>query len=119
MSGKKRLAHRSRNALLVTIGALGAVPIGTGLLGILGGPERAPGGAVTTPSVDSEYRFANMFWLSAGVLLWWTLRKPEERADVTRVVLGIAASGGFARLLSVAKRASLIRSSAPPSCWNC
>lgn len=104
MRNKKRTATRSQKALLATVGALGAVPVATGLLGVLGGPEHAPGGGTTTPSVDSEYRFTNVFWLGAGVLLLWTLRRPHERADITRLVLGVAASGGFARLLSVVKR---------------
>ena len=93
-----------RTALLATIGALGAIPVGTGLLGIVGGPDRAPGGGPTTPSVDSEYRFVNLFWAAAGVLIWWTLRKPAERADATRGILALAAAGGLPRLLSIARK---------------
>lgn len=92
---------RQRTALLSTIALLGAIPIATGILGIVGGPEKAPGGGPTTPSVDSEYRFVNVFWAAAGVVLWWTLRRPEERSTATRTVLGLAALGGFPRLLSV------------------
>lgn len=92
----------SRRALLVVLVVLGAVPVLTGLLGIIGGPASAPGGGPTTASVDSEYRFVNVFWLAAGLILYWTLRRPAERALVTRVVLAVAALGGFARLLSAA-----------------
>ena len=91
----------SRPLLLATIGVLGAVPLGTGLLGILRGPAGAPGGAATTLSVDSEYRFVNVFWAAAGPALWWSLRRPEERAGTTRRLLGLAALGGLPRLLSV------------------
>lgn len=70
---------------------------------MLAGPEGAPGGGPTTSSVDSEYRFVNVFWTAAGVLLWWSLRKPAERADVTRLLLGLAAAGGLPRLLSIAR----------------
>ena len=93
----------ARTALLGTLGVLGAIPVATGVLGIVGGPERAPGGAATTPSVDSEYRFVNVFWVAAGILLWWTLRRPAERATITRGILGLAAFGGLPRLLSVAR----------------
>ena len=91
----------TRSPLLATIGVLGAVPFATGLLGILRGPAGAPGGAATTPSVDSEYRFVNVFWAAAGPALWWSLAQPEERAGTTRVLLGLAAAGGLPRLLSV------------------
>lgn len=94
---------RERSILLSTVALLGAIPVATGILGVVGGPERAPGGGSTTASVDSEYRFVNVFWTAAGVLLWWTLRRPEERATATRAVLGLAALGGFPRLLSVAR----------------
>lgn len=92
---------RERSLLLGTVALLGAIPVATGTLGMVGGPERAPGGGPTTASVDSEYRFVNVFWAAAGVLLWWTLRRPEERAPATRAVLGLAAFGGLPRLLSI------------------
>jgi len=41
-------------------------------------------------------------WLGAGLILYWTLLKPVARALVTRVVLILAATGGIARLISVA-----------------
>ena len=89
-----------KRALVIVLYVLGAVPVATGLLGIIAGPTGAPGGAPAVASVDSEYRFVNVFWLAAGLILWWTLRKAAERALVTRVVLIIAASGGIARLIS-------------------
>ena len=92
---------RERSSLLATVALLGVIPVATGLLGVLGGPERAPGGGATTASVDSEYRFVNVFWAAAGGVLWWTLGRPEERSVATRTVLGLAALGGFPRLLSV------------------
>jgi len=85
----------------VTIGALGVLPLGTGVLGILRGPQGAPGGGPTTASVDSEYRFVNVFWAAAGPALWWSLARPAERAGFTRILLGLAAAGGLPRLLSV------------------
>jgi hypothetical protein len=88
--------------LLAVLWVLGAVPIASGLFAIIAGPTLAPGGGPTTPSVDSEYRFVNVFWLGAGLILYWTLLRPAARAFVTRVVLVLAASGGVARLISVA-----------------
>jgi len=91
----------NRRVLIIVLAVLGAVPVATGLLAIIGGPTVAPGGGPTTPSIDSEYRFVNVFWLGAGLILWWTLLKPQPRALVTRTVLALAAIGGLARLLSV------------------
>ena len=103
MASKRSKHANSRTALLATVGALGAVPVATGLLGILRGPEGAPGGGPTTASVDSEYRFTNVFWTAAGLILWWSLRRPEQRAGVTRLILGLASAGGLPRVLSIAK----------------
>lgn len=83
------------------LATLGAVPVATGLLGILAGPGGAPGGGPTTASVDSEYRFINVFWVAAGGVLWWSLVRPVERATTTRLVLGVTALGGLPRLLSI------------------
>ena len=91
-----------KRAVIVVLAVLACVPIGTGLLAIIGGPTVAPGGGPTTASIDSEYRFVNFFWLAAGLILVWTLFKPLERALVTRVVLVIAAAGGIGRLISIA-----------------
>jgi hypothetical protein len=90
----------SRHLLIGVLATLGAVPVATGTIGMLLGPAGAPGGAETTASVDSEYRFVNLFWAAAGGLLWWTLRDAEKRARVTQLVLALAAAGGVPRLIS-------------------
>jgi len=77
----------SRRLVVIVIAVLGAVPVATGLLAIVGGPSFAPGGEVITASLDSEYRFVNVFWLAGGLGIWWSLRRPAERAPVTRVLL--------------------------------
>jgi hypothetical protein len=93
--------HANRQvALRGVLALLGAVPVASGLAGIVVGPAGAPGGAAATASVDSEYRFVNTFWTAAGVLLWWSLCRPAERARVTRLVLGTATLGGVPRLLA-------------------
>jgi hypothetical protein len=91
-----------RRTLLVLIAVLGTVPVLSGLLGIVGGPAALPDGEAVNATVDSEYRFTNVFWLAAGLLIWWSLRRPQERAAVTRVILAIASLGALPRLISVA-----------------
>lgn len=95
--------HRSRPALVVTLAALGAVPVASGASGIVLGPPGLPGGGPVTSSMDSEYRFVNVFWAAAGLALWWSLRQPDQRRAVTRLVLALAGLGGVPRLLSWAR----------------
>ncbi|MBG6238431.1 hypothetical protein IWX78_001403 [Mycetocola sp. CAN_C7] len=95
-----------RTALLVVLAALGAIPVASGTAGMVLGTGALPGGAKTVGSVDSEYRFVNVFWAAAGGLLWWSLRQPENRSATTRMVLSLAALGGLPRLLSWAKTGS-------------
>ncbi|MFI5937521.1 DUF4345 domain-containing protein [Actinoplanes sp. NPDC051494] len=91
----------SRKALLVTLTALGVVPVLTGAAGVIGGLRLSPDDTTTTPYFDSEYRFISVWWLAAGVLLWWSLRRPQPRAAVTRGILAVMVLGGLARLLGV------------------
>lgn len=92
--------NRSRRLLIGVLAILGVVPVATGTMGMVLGPAGAPGGAATTASVDSEYRFVNLFWTAAGALLWWSLRDADKRSQVTQSVLALAAAGGVPRLLS-------------------
>ena len=87
--------------LTVLIGAVAVVPLATGVLGIAGGLTIGPDGEAAD-YFDSEYRFLNAMWLVAGLALFWSLRRPAERALVTQVVLAGAVLGGLSRLLSVA-----------------
>lgn len=93
------MGHRP---LIIVIAVLGTVPVLSGLLGIVGGPGALPDGEAVNATVDSEYRFTNVFWLAAGLLIWWSLRQPQERAAVTRVILATAALGAVPRLISIA-----------------
>jgi hypothetical protein len=92
-----------RTALLATLAGLGVIPVASGTAGMVFGTARLPGGTPTSGSTDSEYRFVNVFWTAAGAALWWSLRRPEERATVTRSVLMLASFGGLPRVLSWAR----------------
>jgi hypothetical protein len=91
----------NKTILTVVIYLLGATAIVTGLLAIIGGPAAELGGKAAVASVDSQFRYANVFWLAAGIILCWTARKPLERALVTRTILVIAAVAGLARIISI------------------
>ncbi len=95
--------EKRRSALVAVLALLGAVPVASGTAGIVLGPSGLPGAERTGSTVDSEYRFVNVFWLAAGLALWWSLRKPEQRSTVTRLVLTLASVGAGPRLLSWAR----------------
>ena len=49
--------------LQVTLGLLSAIPLLSGLAGMLVGPTTLPGdNSQLEPTADSEYRFVNAFW---------------------------------------------------------
>ena len=94
----ERLPH----TLVVALVLVGAVPVLTGALGVVGGLALGPGPDETSRYFDGEYRFLNAVWLVVGLTLWWSLAQPVSRAVTTRVVLAAAILGGLARLLSAA-----------------
>lgn len=91
-----------QRVLIIVLALLGAVAVASGLAGVILGPAFVPGGTPTSASVDSEYRFTNVFWLAAGIALWWSLFRPRERKTIARIALALAFAGGLARLVSVA-----------------
>ena len=88
-----------RSLLLWLLAGMGFIPVGTGLVSILLGPDLSPGGEALNASLDSEYRFLSVVWLSVGVILWWSLLEPARRAAVTRTILVVCALGGLGRIL--------------------
>jgi Domain of unknown function (DUF4345) len=90
-----------RRQLQLTLGALGAVPIASGLAGMLVGPAALPGDTSRVEaSLDSEYRFVNAFWFAVGPTLWSLLPRIERESTALRLVAGTTFVGGLARLMS-------------------
>jgi hypothetical protein len=90
-----------RRQLQVTLGALGAIPIASGLAGMLVGPAALPrDDSRVEASLDSEYRFANAFWFVAGPVLWSLLPRIERESTAFRLVGATTFVGGLARLIS-------------------
>jgi hypothetical protein len=90
-----------RRELQITLGVLAAIPAGTGLAGMLGGPSVLIGDhSRVDASLDSEYRFTNAFWLATAPVIWSTLPRIEQRTGLLRAALGTVFVGGVARLLS-------------------
>jgi uncharacterized membrane-anchored protein YitT (DUF2179 family) len=93
--------RRSRRRLQITCAVVACIPFASGLVSILKGPTALPGGVRdVTPSLDSEYRFVNVFWIVAAPIVWFALPSIEKKNPALRLVLFTAFLGGFARLLS-------------------
>lgn len=86
--------------LRVVLIVLSLIPLATGLNGIVQGPPGLPEPTTATATLDSEYRFVNVFWLGAGGVLFWSAWQVVERAAAARFVPVLAALGGLARLWS-------------------
>ena len=94
----------SRRGLQWTLGVLAAIPVASAAGEIVRGPQGVPGGSPdVTPTVDSSLRYANVFKLAAGPVIWSQLDRVERSPAVSFAVTTIAI-GGLARLWSWQQR---------------
>lgn len=94
----------SRRRLQWTLGALAAIPVASAAGEIARGAQGVPGGSPeVTPTVDSSLRYANVFKLAAGPIIWSQLGH-VERSQAVSVALSTITVGGLARLLSWQQR---------------
>lgn len=91
-----------RRGLQLLLGVLATVAVVSGLYGMIFGPEFLPDGGHVSATVDSEYRFVNAFWFTAGAAVLWSLPRVEEATAVLRLTLGAAFLGGVSQLLAAA-----------------
>ncbi|MGY2127718.1 DUF4345 domain-containing protein [Blastococcus sp. SYSU DS0617] len=89
-----------RRGLQITLGALAAIPLASGLAGALVGPASLPGGGAAAPDVESEYRYTHAIYAAAAPLIWSALPRIEQRGALVRGVSGALFAGGAARLLA-------------------
>ena len=92
---------KNRRALQIALGALSAIPLLSGGAGLLLGPRAVPGApSRVEPSLDSEYRVTNAFFLAAAPVVWASIPKVEQAAAPLRVVAAAGFLGGVGRVLS-------------------
>ncbi|MBN1094377.1 DUF4345 domain-containing protein [Blastococcus sp. TML/M2B] len=90
-----------RRGLQITLSALAAIPLASGLAGALVGPSSMPGAAgPATPDVESEYRYAHAIYAAAAPLIWSAVPQVERRGALVRGVSGALFAGGVVRLLA-------------------
>jgi hypothetical protein len=90
-----------RRGLQVTLAALSAIPLLSGLAGVVAGPKVLPGDTSQMgATADSEYRFVNAFWLATAPVIWSAIPRIEQRAGLVRSLTAVVFIGGLARLVS-------------------
>jgi hypothetical protein len=95
---------RSRRGLQWTLAALAALPVASASGEIVRGPQGVPGGSPdVTPTVDSAFRYANVFKFAAGLVIWSQLPR-VERSPALTFALSTVFIGGLARLWSWRQR---------------
>jgi hypothetical protein len=100
----------SRFPLQVCTAILALIPIGTGIVTLLGirDPIYRPLGLPPAPILDSNLRFFGGIWLGLGLAMLWLVPSIEHQGVLFRVLWGAVFLGGVGRLLS------WIRIGAPP-----
>lgn len=90
----------SRRALQWTYGLLAVLPAGSAALEIVRGPQAVPGGSpAVVATVDSNFRYANVFKLAVAPVIWSQLPRIEQSAAASLAGVTIGA-GGLVRLWS-------------------
>jgi hypothetical protein len=100
------MAHgdSSRRGLQRTLAVLSVIPMATAIGEIVRGPQGVPGGSPdVVPTVDSSLRYANVFKLAAGPVMWSQLGRAEQ-SPVLTFALSTIFVGGLARLRSWQQR---------------
>ena len=99
-----RQSSSSRRGLQRTLAVLAAIPMASAIGEIIRGPQGVPGGSPdVSPTVDSSLRYANVFKLAVGPVMWSQLRRVEQSSAVT-LALSTIFVGGLARGLSWQQR---------------
>src|SRR5262249_17056536 len=91
----------SRRALQVVTGLLGAIPIATGCIGLLGLRDPLYVRCGIPVSLDSNLRFYSGLWLGLGIAMYSILPSVEQQTVLFRAFWGAIFLGGFGRLASI------------------
>jgi Domain of unknown function (DUF4345) len=93
----------NKRPLQITMALLGAIPVVTGLVSLLGlsDPIYASAGIPQNALLDSNLRFFGGVWLGLGVGVYWLLPNIEKHTLLFRILWGMIFLGGVGRLLSM------------------
>ena len=94
----------SKRALQIATALLGAVPVITGAVGMMGlsDPLYAALHLPQDATLDSNMRFLGGVWLGLGLCVWWLVPRIDTQTALFRAAWLMIALGGVGRLLSMA-----------------
>lgn len=92
-----------KRPLQITTAILGAVPLLTGAVGMMGlhDPLYASAEIPAQALLDSNLRFLSGIWLGLGLAVFWLIPRIEQQTVLYRVLWGMIFIGGIGRLLSM------------------
>jgi len=98
----------SKRPLQITMAVLGAIPVLTGFVTLLGiaNPIYSTAGIPANALLDSNLRFFGGLWLGLGLALYWLIPRIETQTVLFRVLWAMVFLGGIGRLLSMVFLAS-------------
>jgi Domain of unknown function (DUF4345) len=93
----------NKRGLQIATAVLGAIPVLTGIITMLGlgDPIYASAGIPANALLDSNLRFFGGVWLGLGIALYWLIPNIEKQTVLFRVLWGMIFLGGIGRLLSM------------------
>lgn len=91
----------SHRALQLTLLALAAIPLVTGVFSLALGTDSLPDSGEATASVESEFRFLTVWWIGAGIFLASLSRRIEHRTLELRIVCALLFTSGVARIVAI------------------
>jgi hypothetical protein len=92
-----------KRSLQIITAILAAIPVLTGLVGMLGLSDPLYASAHLPPSVvlDSNLRFLAGVWFGLGVALYWTVPRIDQQTTLFRACWGMIFVGGVGRVISM------------------
>jgi hypothetical protein len=93
----------SKRPLQITMAVLGAIPLITGILTMLGlgDPLYASAQIPKYALLDSNLRFFGGLWLGIGIGMYWLIPNIEKQTALFRALWLMIFLGGIGRLLSM------------------
>ena len=93
----------TRRPLQIAMLVLGAVPVLTGLIGLMGLDDPLYARLHLTPdaTLDSNLRFFSGVWLGLGLAAWWLVPRIERETALFRALWLMIFLGGVGRVISM------------------
>ena len=93
----------NKRPLQIAMGALGAIPVITGVLTMLGlsGPIYSSASIPANALLDSNLRFFGGLWLVLGLAVYWLVPRIESETTLFRALWLMIFMGGVGRLVSM------------------